>query len=733
MLTYAQLNEADFSGIQQAAQEWRRLKAAYEGLGDRYENQVRRRLQQHWEGEAATSAGDVVTRNKKQISAAAGEAGRMSKLLDDIHHDLVQHKKKLDKFEDGLAEQHLRIDAQGRITDHHPKASDQSAQHDPDYDQWVQGRNQLIQRQLGDLEQILKAVTEADTAAAASLRADNNGEDDRTFNKAGHRTLDEAVKSQQDAQRASDLMKQGGSLNATQINELNNLLEKNAQDPVFAQKFAQQNGARGTLDSYMALMHPAPTDGRASKEQLQKLQKNLGTTLGTATQVDDPAMDKFQRDLLVENEQQFSRQIGPGGTNNLHGFQLNASLMRHGEWDDETLKSFGNDLVKYENDKVDFFGAGRESEWSGGTHGYGLVGEDPMVGFMDGLGHNPDAATDFLSGKTTGSDDGDIDNLDYLMKDREWHGGGEEKASLGHALQSATTGHAFDQPPAQPPVPHTEAQASIFKEVVDHTSADLKDGGAFAKDGMGDSLGKMAAEYMPEINRAYAGDTAKLEGPLLLGNGGHDPDLDPSDTSRFLYQACKDPEGYGAVVAGEQKYSADLMEHHLQNPDEFNGTPQQTLRSISEHAGAVEGIAASARNDAVVDEQVASDKQFNEGLKTGGEVAKGIISVGATFGGVPGAAAGEAGKYAVDQLVGGLERDNSGEAGYKGATDYGTHEDATKGNLQQVVEHLGQKNPELLGEGSAAVEVNSGVTSGYTDGSRYVDEHVRNTPAGENE
>src|SRR5690606_14671905 len=169
MLTYAQLNEADLSGIQQAAQEWRQLKAAYEGLGDRYENQVQRRLQKHWEGKAATSAGHAVADSRKQISAAAGEAGRMSKLLDDIHHDLGEHKKKLKTFADGLAEQHLKIDAQGQITDHHPTKSDQAAQHDADYEKWLQGRRRLIQQKYDELKQTLKAATEADTAAAASL------------------------------------------------------------------------------------------------------------------------------------------------------------------------------------------------------------------------------------------------------------------------------------------------------------------------------------------------------------------------------------------------------------------------------------------------------------------------------------------------------------------------------------------------------------------------------------
>ncbi|MCH6162230.1 DUF6571 family protein [Streptomyces marispadix] len=732
MLTYAQVNGADLSGIQQAAQEWRRLKAAYEGLGDRYENQVRRRLQQHWEGKAATEAGHTVAKNKEQISAAAGEAGRMSKLLDDIHHDLDEHKKKLRKFADGLAEQHLQIDAQGQITDHHPTKSDRTAQHDADYDKWLQGRNQLIQQKYGELQQLLKAATEADTAAAASLRADNNGEDDHTFNKDGHQTLDEAVKAQQDAQHASDLLKQGRRLSPTQIDELSTLLEKNGQDPVFAQKFAQQTGARGTLDNYMTLMNPPPTDGRASKAQLQRLQKSLGTTLGTATQINDPAMDKFQRDLLAENGQHFDRHSGPGGRNSLQGYQITASLMRHGEWDDETLKSFGHDLVKYENDKVNFLGSGRESDWPLNTHDYGLIGQDPMSGFMDGLGHNPDAATDFLSGKTTGTDDGDIDNLDYLLKDREWHGGDGDKGHLGNALHAATTGHPYDQPPENPPPPRTQEQADLMGRVV----KDVAENQDLASGPLSDGLGKMGAEYMADLNRGLYLDK-HLDDKIMPIHGAEVP-LREHEAARFMYAVGSDPEGNAALHLGQQQYAAQLISYHGHNPEAYDLPPKEKMEQISRVVGNSEGIIATARSDEILREGIEKDKEFNDALESGGKFAEGVISVGgaglgAVGGGGVGAAAGgaagaEAGKLVIGGIVDAAKQDTSMPASWDAAGEYNQHQSQTHQNITNSLERAGVHPPPGISEDEWRTAIKDGVEDGYGLARDDVDSYATNRP-----
>ncbi len=93
-----------------------------------------------------------------------------------------------------------------------------------------------------------------------------------------------------------------GNASPTELTELNKLLSKHAHDPIFAENFAKSKGADGTLKSYMAIMNPPPGTLQGRKDVLKKIQKNLGTTLGTATRVDSAAMDKFQKDLLDARE-----------------------------------------------------------------------------------------------------------------------------------------------------------------------------------------------------------------------------------------------------------------------------------------------------------------------------------------------------------------------------------------------------------------------------------------------
>ncbi|MET8299243.1 hypothetical protein ABZW02_35340, partial [Streptomyces sp. NPDC005180] len=83
----------------------------------------------------------------------------------------------------------------------------------------------------------------------------------------------------------------------------------------------------------------------------------------------------------------------------------------------------------------------------------------PVVNLMEALGHNPEASLQFFNG-STGTGDEDMPNWDYLVdKDaegaRKWGIDHEKNTeyyeSLGHALESATLGYAYDDP--DPSVP----------------------------------------------------------------------------------------------------------------------------------------------------------------------------------------------------------------------------------------------------------------------------------------
>ncbi|THA24061.1 hypothetical protein E4198_04320 [Streptomyces sp. RKND-216] len=605
-MNYEQLDQADLSGLEQAAKDWRSVKSAYEGLGDDYDQRVRRRLERSWEGEAAAAAQSEIVQVKKQMDAAAGEAGRMAKLLDDIHHDLHEFQKQLRTLEEEMQEKHLQVGGNGAISDHHPTHQDKAARHDPGMDDWRAGRQRLVNRYAGKIDDILRKATEADETAETALKADRNGEEDDTFTKAGHTTLEQVAQAEKDAERAAELM--AGRASPTELSELNKLLSKHGNDPVFAEKFARTRGADGTLQSYMTMMNPPPGSGHDQKELLKKIQKNLGTTLGTATTVDSRAMDRFEKDLMAAGDNDYHSSGGRAGTHDYNGYQLTSSLMANGEWDSSLLNDFGTELIKEEQDRYQFWGSDRESYWGGGS-ALDLITSDPMVGFSDALGHNPEAATDFLSGSTD-TDDGKVDNLDYLLKDREWHGGDGDIDHLGHALEAATTGRPYDYDGTSMPA-HTPEQAKLVNELVttlgSSENADLIDGDG-RLDPIKDSLGDITANYMGDFQQAFTTQDLPTNGAPVGGEAG----IDRGNAINFMASIGQDPDAYKAVTGAQIGYTQGLVDETLAdgNGQDF-GRVEDRVINVTTPGSEIAGIMSEARAEAVHGHKTAEANDFN--------------------------------------------------------------------------------------------------------------------------
>ncbi|NLU69593.1 hypothetical protein [Streptomyces sp. HNM0574] len=730
-MNYEQLDQADLTGLETAATSWRQVKSAYEGLGDQYEQQVKSRLEKNWEGEAAAAAQSEIAQVRKQMDAAAGEAGRMAKLLDDIHHDLRGHQKNLRDLEKELEADHLAVDGSGKITDKHPRATDRTAQADSEHRGWADARTKLIKDYEGKIEDVLKKATEADEAAEAALKSDRNGEDERAFSQGGHQTLDEALQAERDADRAAELM--DGRPTATELNELNDLLSKNGQDPVFAEKLAKTQGADGTLKSYMAMMNPPPGTSHDRKDVLRQIQKNLGTTLGTASQVDSRAMDKFEKDLLAAGGNEYKSPAGARGDYSYNGYQLTSSLLANGEWDKEFLGDYGSKLIQEEQSRYQYWGTDRESSWYG-DGAMGLITDDPMVGFSDGLGHNPEASTEFLSGSTE-TDDGKINNLDYLLKDREWHGGEADKSHLGHALESATTGHGYDEKPQQPLPPHTQAQADIMGKVIT-TVAENPDA---AGGGLKDSLGRMGAEYTADLNRALSTDDHLKD--KIMPVAGAQVDLGDSGdaaAARFIYNVSTDPEGNAALTFGQRQYTANLIAYHAENPGATDLGFRETMGEIANTSGAAEGVIAHARSDEIFRQGIESDKEYNDAVAKAGKWAEGLVSVGAgaagavPTGGVGGpaaaAAGGELGKLVIGDIMDAAKQDNSPQQSWDAAKQLSEEKGEAYSTIWSGLDGAGVRPPEGVSEDEFHKAVQDGFNEGWGRGNDNIEEYVTNRP-----
>ena len=162
-----------------------------------------------------------------------------------------------------------------------------------------------------------------------------------------------------------------------------------------------------------------------------------------------------------------------------------SALISHGDYDDQFLNDYGNKLIDYDkatNSENPNYWINNFNQADLNFYGDHDRGRDPMVGFLNALGHNPDASTQFFAqpGDTKDplSDDKQLnDHLKYLTKERHWwsddpqtdHGYMAGQDALGHALESATTGYSYDA--TDVPVDHRNADTAGVMEQVAFISA----------------------------------------------------------------------------------------------------------------------------------------------------------------------------------------------------------------------------------------------------------------------
>lgn len=729
MPSYIYLKEADLGALGTAAGSWKTLTAKYEGLGEEFSRRVTKHLQSHWEGDAADSAFATMKKAEQQYKDAATEAGRIGALLADAHTEFAKYQNALHKLVDEATSDNFSISDQGVIEDVDPRMDSQTASGTPGL---AEERTDKLHSLTSRMKEILLQATAADEAAGAALQRDANGSSDG-FNISVYTTLD-AV----EADEASVLMKKKGRLSDTEIEKLNNLLAANKNDPEFSRRFAVETGADNMLSKYNQLINPpaGTTLSKSEMAELKELQKNLGTTIGTATTSDDkdahpdPGITKFQNDLLHAGQQEFDANPTESSYG-LNGYQLTSSLMSNGKWDTGFLQTYGDDLITAEKNGANA-GQNPDTYWSGsGTRALGstnLGALDPMAGFMDALGHNPEASTEFLTSDSTANGE-KVDHLDYLLKDRHWPEGGGYTGdpsnpsgynNLGHAIESATTGHSYDAQIPNPLPKHTTEQAGLTSEIISKVSEEPD----LARDGMKDSLGRMGAEYMPDINYALANKEQNLGDLYPMGDSVRADlgDTGERDATRFLYTVGQDPDGYAALNYGQTQYTSSLMQYHLDHPDAYDISASDKIEKISTNSAEIEGIIGTARKDAVVHGQVANDDVFNNRIAAAGDWAKTGVGIGigagtsAIVSPVGGAVAGAAAEWVsgqvIDSMVSGASRDSEGEAVYSA----GGEVEARRRSFMTVTSDAAMLANQHAGTGLSQDKVDTAVGIGLDSG-----------------
>jgi hypothetical protein len=724
MVSIPYLDKADLGPLADAAASWKALPAKYDALQREFEQRVINHLKGHWEGDAAEAAFVTMGKARTEYENAATEAERIAKLLLDAHGEFAASQKQLHALLDEARNDHYKVYDDGRVEDVDPRQDSPTASASPGL---AEERKKKLDSLVSRLTRVLEVATAADEAASSALERDANG-DSQSFNTSVYTTLDSV-----EADQAAALMNKKGRLSDAEITKLNLLLSANKNDPEFSRDFAVKTGGENMLSKYNELMSPpaGTTLSKAQLAQLKELKANLGTTIGTATTSDDhrkggpdPEITKFQNDLLKAGQRDFNANPteSPYG---LSGYQLTSSLMSEGKWDKDFLQGYGDALITAEKNGANA-GQNPDAYWGYprtlGTTNIGAL--DPMAGYMDALGHNPEASTEFLTSDATINGE-KVDHLDYLLKDRHWPEGpgytGDDKNpsgynNLGHALESATSGRSFDDDGA--PVKHTPERAALMKDVVDTIGSDPGLASDSPRDALRDSLGNMTAEYMADVQGAIANEQGTIK-PF-----GADANLDMGTLEPFMATVGRDPDAYVAITEASQANTAIWMQQVADgNPSDLNAA----MENVTYPGGVVAGILSDSRDQAIFEEHSASDKDFNDAVATGDKWAgRGLgMAVGAATGTaapIVGTVAGWAVEDIQAMVVEQVQQDTTDEAKREAATKYAEGWNAagesSASSVREAIAHSGrQMSREDLDVLAGSVE--QAAKSGHTAGTAW--------------
>ncbi|MFI8350452.1 DUF6571 family protein [Streptomyces sp. NPDC085596] len=644
MLDYQTLLHADFTELSEAVNKWRKLPEGFKKVHTQYSNTVEKDLEgSDWKGAGATAALGKVQYVGRQITAAADEAQDVYKLLDDAHEIFAGAQKKLKNLTHDIeSDKYLSIKPSGEVYFDPPK--DTPTEHLAALNK---GYQESLQAYRSGIRSALDTANEADEALHWALTQDQNGRS-KGFNPNTSDSIAAARKGREQADRdLKELEKLTGrssklgqasaldSLDPAELRRINSLLSRHEGDPYFAEKFATNLGGKGTLELWTRIADRVQT-GDAQTKASAAIQKSLSFTLATASHVDSPGMDHWKRDVLAQGGNQIDYLDMARGTTQKgpFGFQVMSSLMRYGNYDREFLNDYGQKLIGFEKSHKDdkpnelWRAEGDPSPYLN-FDSKNDQGVDPMAGYMEALGHNPDAAKDLFFSKNW-DDNSKVDpDLTYLLEKREWvdgnpfakdHGGyGYDE--LGHALEAATLGTPYDAPDGM--LHRDDRTANIMEQVARTVSEkiDLID----QKPGISDSLARMGAGYMDDLNWSTMDEGGRGS---VLGNtrlyhhdGPGHLDLGNPTASHFLYNVAQDEDGYKILSSAQQAFTLGALETYRDAPED--------AQKVIMNGGYVHGVLDEGRISAV-DKQYGDDTdKINDKLGESAEWKKFGISQGA--------------------------------------------------------------------------------------------------------
>ncbi|WP_316520479.1 hypothetical protein [Kitasatospora brasiliensis] len=598
MVSFKELHEADFSGINDAAEAWSGVAKALTSLDGRVAKDLTSTAQRAgWKGTAADEATKSLQGMDSDFKQASAVATALAAIMKTAAEDFAAARRDLDTAIHDAQTDNMTVSADGAVNWTLPK----EAQNDTDRDVVAKEQKAKAEAIAARLTKAVEKATSADQRATVALQGDI-GTSTTSFNPAPYGGGPVA-----DANRAKDLMSKGGSLTDDQLNQLQALMAANAENKDFSTTLLNGLNYGGKTGPDALLEYSKVYDGLAhgnhNAKGYQDVYGNLSVVLATATR--DGGMGKAWEDGLLAA----AHRPGASAAGYNDNYPALTKLMgAKGVFDKSFLLKVGNDLVGYErNSKV----KGEElwgPDWSA------IRGQtDPVGGLMTALSRNPDASKDFF-------DPGKGKNLDYMLHDRKWPNQGYEqnqtgdlvrdtsRAAFGDALEAATTGR--DPHGNQPPVrPHDKVMSQIMDETMK----------SFAGTGQGDktSLPAGLRRPMADMIADYAADMHEILGKEHL-HGPSEPDgltVSKDQLLRLIRGATEDPASFAVIQHAETQEIArrlDALDYDAMKPDATGHTKpelESLIHNSANSLGALDAVYADSAVDHADSDKSAKDWQ----------------------------------------------------------------------------------------------------------------------------
>ncbi|MET9954908.1 DUF6571 family protein [Streptomyces sp. NPDC006339] len=615
MLKFDQVLHARLGGLNEAVTAWSETVTRLQKTKEKAESGLRSKADKaDWKGENAGVTQAFVRKTAKEFGDALTEATSIRNILRDAHTEFQAAKKELETLVEQAPGKGIRIGVDGVVSylihpDRRPENYDGPKPQPADFEAMRSAIKAAVTR-----------ANDADDVASRALRA-LVGPDKNNFSGTSYDSLKAASKAQdaEDAKAAYALYKKGDDASPAEIDKLNTLFKANQDDPYFAERFALEVGPKGSMQYWADMGDPSDGSrlGVDHRDKLAELQRNWSLTLATATHAHSPEMEQWKADLIKAG----SEPIQTRGTSP-YGFQVMSNLMRVGDFDDKFLRDYGNGLVITERKMTHDGRLGADRAWQqmGGMPSHlnwqgGDLGKDPVIGFMEALGHNPKASTDFFNNPVdltpeNTKDDKKLDPFDYFSKDRKWPEELNDKGdmtrepgynALGHALESATTGHPYDAVADGLKDVRTKENAEVMQKVVERYGSDPKY--MHEQPGIDDSLGKMGAAYIDELNRSLETDSdttmqEKTNSPFgnndEKGKSRFGAEFDTGllwnrgDAVNFMGIVSQSESGHATLSSAETLYTTSVLDQVGPKPgsafDERDLTDARTTLRIGSEA-----------------------------------------------------------------------------------------------------------------------------------------------------